>query len=253
MIDLSHQTVLIIGGLNALTTGAASALHQAGARLIVAYQPPLPTPDPLTALPMANTLEVTLSDPLVLAEEIAEFSFQTVLISPGWFAHTPFMQTTPDDIDAALKLNFEYSTYAAQATARRLIEQGDGGSIIFLTSVVSLTPFVHTNLAGSSLAALEVIAKMAAVDLGPYGIKVNLVAAGWVEGEWSRPLLTDAGQMHIETDIPVGSVGSPQSIGDACCFLASSLSDYITGAILPVDGGYLLTKSTGKTPYPPQG
>ena len=252
MIDLSNQTVLLIGGVNDLMTGVAAAMHQAGAGLVVAYQPPLDDPALLDALPMADIREVTLRDPAVLAEEIAGLTFQTALISPGWFAHLPFMEATPEDIDAALQGNFEYATYAAQAVAKRLIAQGSGGTILFLTSVVSLTPWVHTNLAGSSLAALEVVAKMAAVDLAAYGIRVNLVAAGWVEGAWARPLLTEDGKMHIESDIPLGPVGAPRSVGEACCFLASPFAAYITGAILSVDGGFLLTKSAGTTPYPPR-
>ena len=252
MIDLSDQTVLLIGGVNALSMGVAAAMHEAGAGVLVAYQPPLENPDVLNVVPGADVCEVTLHDPAVLAEDMADLAFQTALISPGWFAHKPFMETTPENIDAALQGNFEYATYAAQAVAKRLIERGEGGTIIFLTSVVSLTPVVHTNLAGSSLAALEVIAKMAAVDLATYGIRVNLVAAGWVEGEWAHPLLTEDGRMHIESDIPLGWVGAPRTVGEACCFLASSFSKYITGAIIPVDGGFMLTKSAGTTPYLPQ-
>lgn len=255
-MDLSTQTVLVIGGVHEVSAGVARAFHEAGARLILAYEPPPPGADEPSAaggLPgEVHRVEVPLRDPAALTAALSALTFQTAVISPGWFVHAPFMAATPEAIDAAFAHNLEYATYAAQAAARRLMAQGRGGGILFLTSVAGMMPMVHTNLTGSSLAAVEVIAKMAAVDLAPHGIRVNLVAAGWVEGAWSRPLLTPEGAMHIATDIPAGHVGTPEAVGEACCFLASPQARYITGAVLPVDGGFLLTKSAGKTPYPQQ-
>jgi 2-dehydro-3-deoxy-D-gluconate 5-dehydrogenase len=245
MIDLSEQTVLIIGEIHELAMGVGHTMQQAGAKLIFA------SPSPI-ALPNAETLTVTLDDPAALIAQLAQLpALNTVVISPGWFAHQTFLDTSLEDIDAAFQHNFEYPIYIIQAVARHLLQQNTGGSIVVLSSVASLKPFIHTNLAGSSLAALEVVVKMAAVDLGSAGIRVNILAAGWVNSDWSHPLLNEAGKLHIPSDIPLNQAGTPEEVGAACCFLASPLSRYITGAILPVDGGYLLTKSEGKTPYPP--
>ena len=246
-MDLSNQTVLLMGGLHAVSLGVARAFHQAGARLIIAYEPPLVEVE----MPPARLCETTLADSHALDETLADLTFHTVVISPGWFEHAPFMEATPADIDAAFSRNLAEATFAAQAAARRMIAQGAGGVMLFLTSVAAQTPMVHTNLTGSSLAAVEVIAQMAAVDLAPHGIRVNLVSAGWVEGAWSRPFIDAEGEMYNRSDIPAGHIGTPESVGEACCFLASSQARYITGARLPVDGGFLLTKSSAKTPYPP--
>lgn len=243
MIDLSAQTVLIIGGMHDLALGVGRVMQQAGAKIIFASSSPIAIPD-------AETLTVTLNDPEALTAELAQLPpLNTVVVSPGWFAHQTFLETHPEDIDAAFQHNFEYPIYSIQAVARHMLQHTIGGSIIVLSSIASLKPFIHTNLAGSSLAALEVIIKMAAVDLGPSGIRVNSVAAGWVDSDRSCPLLNDAGHMHIASDIPLNQVGTPAEIGAVCCFLASPLARYITGAVLSVDGGYLLTKSEGKTPY----
>ena len=131
-----------------------------------------------------------------------------------------------------------------------MIELRKGGAIVFLSSVVSKMPMVETNLVGSSLASLEVVATMSAVELAPYNIRVNVVAAGWIDGAWASPLLGSDSTMREASDIPAGKAGSPTSVGNACCFLASPLADYITGAVLPVDGGFMLTKSAAKSPYP---
>jgi 3-oxoacyl-[acyl-carrier protein] reductase len=90
---------------------------------------------------------------------------------------------------------------------------------------------------------------MAAVDLGQHGIRVNIIAAGWLSDERSKPILTEDGQLHTPEDIPLGTIGEPGDVGNLCCFLASPLSRYITGTVIPVDGGFLLTKSSAQTPY----
>ncbi len=248
--DFAGYMVLMLGGINDISTDVARVFEKAGARLIIGYQNSQEAESLSTDLPAATLIETDLNKPQRLAKILADTSFNIVIISPGFFSHKPFMQTAPAEIDTAFSANFEQSTYAAQAAAKSLIGRSTPGSIIFLSSVASLTPMVRTNLTGSSLAAIEVIAKMAAIDLAPHDIRVNVVAAGWLESDWSKPLHTPDGKMLTASDIPVEEAGSRQSIGAACCFLASPMAAYITGTVLPVDGGFLLTKSSVKSPYP---
>ena len=77
-----------------------------------------------------------------------------------------------------------------------------------------------------------------------------MVAAGWVAGSWAGNMLTDEGKMHQVDDIPGGKAISAEMIGDACCYLASEQAAGITGTVLPVDGGFLLTKSAALSPLP---
>ncbi|MBX2819619.1 MAG: SDR family oxidoreductase [Rhodothermaceae bacterium] len=248
MFDLSDQTVLMIGELSDLAAGVAAVFKEAGAEILVVYNS---TSDPnlLRLYPDGTYLETSLYDPIELASTLANYTFQTVVISPGWFQHRSFLDSNASDIENAYRINFEHAIYSAQSAAKRLIEQGEGGVILFLSSVVSKMPTVETNLVGSSLASLEVIATMAAVDLAQYGIRVNVVAAGWLENSWAEPLLGVEGRMKEPTDIPLGKVGSTKSVGQACCFLASPMAEYITGVVLPVDGGFTLTKSLAQSPY----
>ena len=242
MIDLSGKKVLILGGAHEIAQGVAEAFRIAGARVA------LGTHSESTSNGFEH-FQAPLHDPEVLAEELLERDFDSVIISPGWFEHGTFLSMSLADIDKALSANFEYATYAAQAAAKSLIHRKQAGSIIFLSSVAGLMPMIHTNLAGSTLAAIHVIARMAAVDLAPHQIRVNVVASGWVDKNWSQDMVRTDGFMLTPEDIPMGNAGSTQSVGDACCFLVSSLSRYITGIILPVDGGFLLTKSAAASPF----
>ena len=248
MFDLSNQTVLMIGGLSDLASNVATAFEEAGTEILVVYHS---TSDPnlLKGYPDGTYVETSLDDPIELASTLANYAFHTVVICPGWFQHCTFLDSSIADIENAYRINFEQATYAAQSAAKRLIELGEGGVILFLSSVVSKMPMVETNLVGSSLASLEVIATMAAVDLAPYGIRVNVVAAGWLDNSWSVPLFGAEGKMKEPADIPLEKAGSAAAVGNACCYLASSMADYVTGVVLPVDGGFMLTKSAVQSPY----
>ena len=254
MIDLTNKHALIAGGMNKLTGGITARLQVAGAGVTLAHSPA----DQAKARQLANengakTQTFDFDQPKNLADQFnALDSLDIAIITPRWYETADFTSTSASDWNAALRENFEQMTLTAQAAAAKMIQQageGRGGRIIFLSSVASLLPLLETSVVGTSLAALRPIAKMAAVDLGKHGITVNIVAAGWVETEHNEAHL-QAGHAQIEAGIPAGRIGTPEQIGDACCFLASDLAAYITGVVLPVDGGYLLTPAAGNTPYP---
>ena len=250
MINLKDQTVLMMGGMHTLAGGVAQSLHDAGAQIIFTHT----ADDAARAQALSGeiggrTQAVSFLNPESLKAEIAALGqVDIAVIAPLWMVFGAFLDTSPSDWDDVLAHNFEQATYAAQSAAHHMIAQGRGGRIIFLSTIASLMPFSNRNAVGTSLAALHALAKMAAFDLAPYGITVNVLAVGWVEAEWTAKFLTSERRAVIEKDIPLGWISRPKEVGDICCFLASDLSAYITGAIIPVDGGYLLTKAEGKSP-----
>ena len=239
----------MIGGVSDLAAGVATVFRDAGAQLVVVHASDADR-EVLNVYPEATYLETSLDDPSEIASCLSGCTFQTVVVCPGWFAHQAFLSSSFTDIERAYRANFEQAVYAAQAAAKRLIALKEGGAMIFLSSVVSKVPMIEMNLAGSSLASIEVIATMSAVELAEYSIRVNVVAAGWMECSWSSPLIGSGGKVKEPSDIPAGKLGSAKSVGNACCFLSSPMADYITGVVLPVDGGFMLTKSAIKSPYP---
>jgi glucose 1-dehydrogenase len=229
MIDLKGKIVLVLGQSDALSDGVATCLAQAGAEIV-------------------GGKTLNLSDPEVLRQQIAALGpVNIVVINPGWFDYKQFMYTSSAEWAEAFAQNYEQAIYMAQAAAKYLIQEGNGGRIIILSSVSAIKPMAFMSAVGTSLAALHGLARMAAVDLGVHKITVNVVAAGWTEqeAEASVPDTTT-----VEAGIPAGRTGTVEDVGDVCCFLASEMADYITGQIIPVDGGYLLTKANGEAPKP---
>jgi len=180
--------------------------------------------------------------------QVIEGQVDVVVISPGRLTEKPFMDTDLDDWDSALSSNVEQSVYAMQTAARHIIGQRRSGRIIILSSVAALKPLANMSVVGTSLATLQVIAQMAAVDLGPYGITVNIIAMGVTDEGWIPRSLNVGSLTEVQRYIPLTRVGTLDDIGDVCCFLASDQAQYITGAIFPVDGGYTLTKAGAGTP-----
>ncbi len=213
-IDLTKKVAALLGGSPALNDRLAERLVAAGAQVT----------------------------------QVIEGQIDSVIISPGRLIEKPFMEADPDDWDATLSNNVEQTIYAAQTAARHLIAQRRGGRIIILSSVAALKPLANMSVVGTSLAILQVVAQMAAVDLGPHGITVNIVAMGVTDGGWI-PRSLDVGNLtQVERNIPLTRIGTIDDVGDVCCFLASEQARYITGAIIPVDGGYSLTKAGAGTP-----
>jgi NAD(P)-dependent dehydrogenase (short-subunit alcohol dehydrogenase family) len=252
MHDLSDKTSVFFGALNEVALGVAAALHRAGSRIVLAPADGPPEAVEAAARALAAPVHpVDLDDPAVLAGQVAALpAFHVAVFSPGWDGVGEFMDTTPSDWDEAFRQNFERLVYAAQAAARVLVRRGGGGRLIFLSSAFSLMPFLQTSVTGTTLAALGALARMAAVDLGAHGITVNVVARGWVEADGARRDLGAEGRSFVEAGIPLGRIGRAEDVGDVCAFLASDAARYVTGAILPVDGGYTLTRAAGTSPYP---
>ncbi|HYO87526.1 MAG TPA: SDR family oxidoreductase, partial [Candidatus Limnocylindrales bacterium] len=115
-----------------------------------------------------------------------------------------------------------------------------------VTSALALMPFAGASALGTTLAAVHAIARMAAVDFAQHGITANVVAPGWLAGA-EFEALPEATQAHIRAGIPLARPGSMDEVAGVVRFLASAAGGYITGAVLPADGGYTLTRSDGRT------
>lgn len=238
--DFSGKRVLLAGLVDEKMVAVGKTFHQAGATVIVENSPLWDN------LPH-ETVNLSQTDPTAIYSQIEALGTLDILIfQPGWRLQAAFLDHSPADWDTALATNFEIPIYIAQAAARLMIADGRGGRILFLSAVEGIMSFEGTGATGTSLTMLDAMAGMMAVDLAPYRITVNVLAAGWVQGEHYDHFTVNT-QQHINKGIPVGRPAQPDDISAAVTFLASDAAAYITGTVLPIDGGYTLTRSDGKT------
>lgn len=127
---------------------------------------------------------------------------------------------------------------AAQQAAASWAADGSAGRIVFVVSTASVRPLQGAALDATVGGFLTTIGQVGAVELGAGGITVNTVAHGWLEDE-------PAG---LVDGIPTGRLARPEEIAAAIAFLASPAASYVNGVLLPVDGGFWITKTGGGSP-----
>lgn len=155
-----------------------------------------------------------------------------------------FLDYTPEAFNKVMHLNLGGSFFLAQAAAKQMKEQGTGGSILFMSSVVGHQ--AHKNLAAYSItkAGLEMLAKNLVIELSPHNINVNAIAPGATLTERTR------NDMEYEKTwsriTPIGRPATTSDIANAALFLVSPDAKHITGQSLIIDGGWT---SVSPSPY----
>jgi 2-dehydro-3-deoxy-D-gluconate 5-dehydrogenase len=139
-------------------------------------------------------------------------------------------------IDVNLKSVF----FLSQAVARRMLSDGRGGKIVNVASLLSFQGGIRVASYTASKSGLGGLTRLLANEWAAKGINVNAIAPGYIATNNTAALRADAKRSaDILARIPAGRWGSPDDIGGAAVFLASSAADYVHGVLLPVDGGWL--------------
>jgi NAD(P)-dependent dehydrogenase (short-subunit alcohol dehydrogenase family) len=147
------------------------------------------------------------------------------------------------DVEQARWQETVASLRSAFGTVRRVaaaMVEAEEGRILVLVPVHAQRPSRACGLAAVAGSFMTTVAQVAAVELAPTGIRVNVVAVGPLAG--SDP---DA----VADGVPIGRLLRPEEVGQACCLLASDAAGAVNGAVLTVDGGYAVTKALGGSPY----
>lgn len=156
---------------------------------------------------------------------------------PQWAA---LLDTDLDVFDEVLNLNLRSVLVTSKAIARRLVDQGSGGSIVHIASIAGLTAMPFGVPYSTAKAGMVGLVRTAALEWGPKGIRVNAVAPGSVRTPKSAHGRSPAESEDLPEEravVPMARQGRPDDIAGAVMFLMSDLSSWITGQILPVDGG----------------
>ncbi|MEO1062760.1 MAG: SDR family oxidoreductase [Actinomycetota bacterium] len=151
-----------------------------------------------------------------------------------------FESITEDDLDAVFDTNYKSVFFLTQRLAPKL---RDGGRIVNLGSGTAGIAFGPLVSYGPLKAALQSLTRYLAAHLGPRGITVNAVAPGGLDDDFNATLFDEVfppAREFIRSNTALGRIGMPDDVGGVIAFLASPAASFITGAVLPIDGGYHL-------------
>jgi NAD(P)-dependent dehydrogenase (short-subunit alcohol dehydrogenase family) len=150
--------------------------------------------------------------------------------------HASFLEMSDSTWGAVLAVNLTGAFIVAQEAAREMVREGYG-SIINMGSAAAQMAHSEQAAYATSKAGMEALTRVMAFELAPSGVRVNAVAPGTIATEFLSRMLSDGARAERVRRIPMGRLGRPEEVASVVSFLASRDSAYITGSVLPIDGG----------------
>lgn len=248
LLDFTGKVVLVTGAGKGLGSGIATRFAEAGAAVVVHYHQSAAGAEAVVAAirerggqAVAVAADVARRDEVeqLVDRCVAALDRLDVLVNnAGIYPLSPLLEMSEAEWDAVLDANLRGVFLCTQAVARRLVAQGEGGAVVNIASIEGENPAPLHSHYNAAKGGVLMHTRAAAGELGRHGIRVNAVSPGLIWAPGLEQAWPD-GVARWRTRCPLGRLGQPTDVADACLFLASPAARWITGANLVVDGGIM--------------
>ena len=259
LFDLTGKSAVVTGGAMGIGQAISFRLAEAGAVVMIA--------DIDVEAASQTTMQIkasggkarairadassTADAKAVVQATLEAFGRLDIMVNnAGIYPISPALETSEEMWDKVLNLNLKGAFFYSQAAAQEMVKAGHGGKIINMASIDAMHPYGGVAHYSTSKAGLVMLTKALALEFAPHNIRVNAVAPGSIMTPGTKAVRAALEARGIPEEkviesymarLPLGRMGEPDDVAKVVLFLASAAADYITGSLLLVDGGHLLS------------
>ena len=241
---LNDKTAIITGGGSGIGLATARAFCKEGAKVILfgrRKEKLISAADELGDSVLIVQGDMTHNDDLdqLINKTLNNFKGIDILVnSAGLYNGAPLHEISDSQWDGIMDINIR-SIFQLTRRVLPIMMAQKSGSIVHISSILGLIAVPQVAAYNVSKGALNQFSRSIAVEYGSYGIRSNSICPGLIETDMTADLMKDASLMQEwSKEYPIGRFGKPEDVASACLFLASDESSFITGTVLPVDGGF---------------
>lgn len=248
-LGLDGKTVLVTGGNDGIGLGMAEALAAAGANVAIWSRNERRNEEAVKRLRdhggRVEAVRCDVSDERQVEDAMARTvsslgNVHACFANAGVGGFAPsFLEMTTDEWHRVLAVNLHGFFFTTRAAVRHMVEHGEGGSIVGISSLAAIEGQARGQHYAASKGAMLSMIRAIAVEFARHGIRANAILPGWIDTSMTAGMLhSEPVQTKVLRRVPVRRWGTPGDFGGAAVYLASDASAYHTGDTLVVDGGY---------------
>ena len=252
MVDLQGKVALITGSSRGIGRGCAIEMATCGADIVINYRT-----HPDEAEEVAEIVRGLGRNAITVGSDIADRNAVEAMVQQGidrfgkidilvnnaaMSIRKPFLEIPVADVERTIDVCMWGVFHCSQVAARHMVERGEGGKILIISSVHAFIPFGNSVAYNTAKAGINHMGYTMATELTEHRINVNIIEPGWTDTPGERNFATEDELREGGKKLPWGRLGTIEDIGKTAAFLCSDAADYITGACLRVDGGFWLPR-----------